>query len=73
MKQMVLSPEGIKVQKTVKENYYIQVKKLSEQRNTVVPQGPGIVSAITDIYGNKEVVTIPPKHYETYERSYRRI
>ena len=22
-------------------------------------QGPGIVSAITDIYGNKEVVTIP--------------
>ena len=59
MKQMVLSLERIKVEKSVKENYHFQVRKLSEQRNTVAHRAIGIVSAITEIYGNNEVVTIP--------------
>ena len=48
----------------VKDNYYIQVKKLGEQRNTVAHRAIGIVSAITQIYGDKEVVTIPPSTME---------
>lgn len=43
----------------IKENYYIQVKKLAEQRNTVAHRAIGVISAITEIYGSNSPYPLP--------------
>ena len=43
----------------IKSNYYEQIRKLSEQRNTVAHRAIGVLSAITKVYVGKETVNIP--------------
>tara|TARA_B100000886_G_scaffold336485_1_gene295360 strand:+ start:65 stop:319 length:255 start_codon:yes stop_codon:yes gene_type:complete len=43
----------------IKNNYYEQIKKLSDQRNTIAHRAIGVLSAITKVYAGKESMNLP--------------
>jgi len=51
----------------IKSNYYDQIKKFSEQRNTVAHRAIGVLSAITKVYTGNETVSIPKATIDSME------
>tara|TARA_B100001057_G_scaffold334043_1_gene334620 strand:- start:170 stop:424 length:255 start_codon:yes stop_codon:yes gene_type:complete len=49
----------------IKSNYYEQIKKLSDQRNTVAHRAIGVLSAITQVYKGNDSVNIPKATVDT--------
>jgi hypothetical protein len=49
---------------TVKQNYFVQIKKLTEQRNTTAHRAIGVLSAVVHMNESAGVSTIAPSTME---------